>query len=517
MNIIYSNLLIDKINSQDLTTQTKPDWIDLIPIFSERKTIKITNVVIDDSFEFALNPHYNLWFDNCVFNNDCKFTNSYLHKISIFNCHFKFNLIIDYSTFEDDFLFFNNKVDNVFRVEYCNIKTLLSCQRNNIKYQYISQNIYIKHFVICDNNEIQSSIESLEVENNKIDFFAISDNANIESCYISQNEFEHFLIDGGTFQTLSISNINSKNRARIDKNTKVEREFRIDNSLQTIHLLIDSVDIKEFNLLGVFKRDSILELNEIKFNIFNFDSFLNYGNIYIKNILAQGKDPQINIELSDLGKTSFIGSDLRNVILNFKSSKIVECFISNTELPNKISTENSDENQKRLIFSQLKKVFENRGDSVQANNYLAQEMNSFYSSLKWKWGINAGWFKNGKNWEIINLGLNKFSSNHGHSWQRGLFSTFIVSVFLYTLYCKSLGYYISLPSTKLNVENFLKLSSYFLEFINPIHKADFIAEKVLAKGLDIPSISRFIEGISRIFITYFVYQLIQAFRKHGKK
>jgi hypothetical protein len=30
-------------------------------------------------------------------------------------------------------------------------------------------------------------------------------------------------------------------------------------------------------------------------------------------------------------------------------------------------------------------------------------------------------------------------------------------------------------------------------------------------------VSRFVEGLSRIFIAYFIYQLIQAFRKHGKK
>ena len=72
--------------------------------------------------------------------------------------------------------------------------------------------------------------------------------------------------------------------------------------------------------------------------------------------------------------------------------------------------------------------------------------------------------------------------------------------------------------------------SYFLEFVNPIHKADYVAEELLRKQslnkklikiddkttLNINGWARTIEGVSRIFIAYFVYQLIQAFRKHGR-
>lgn len=57
----------------------------------------------------------------------------------------------------------------------------------------------------------------------------------------------------------------------------------------------------------------------------------------------------------------------------------------------------------------------------------------------------------------------------------------------------------------------------YLEFINPIHKPDFIAEEIIGKGVKANGWARTIENISRIFIAYFIYQFIQAFRKHGKK
>lgn len=127
-------------------------------------------------------------------------------------------------------------------------------------------------------------------------------------------------------------------------------------------------------------------------------------------------------------------------------------------------------------------------------------MNAYAETLTWKRDF----------WEKADLWLNRISTNHGQSWQRGLGMTLTVSAAFFGVYLLSLRIW---PGTSFIY--FLKVWSYSLEFINPIHDAGFVAEEL--SGVSETSLSRIIEGLSRIFIAYFIYQLIQAFRKHGKK
>ncbi len=176
--------------------------------------------------------------------------------------------------------------------------------------------------------------------------------------------------------------------------------------------------------------------------------------------------------------------------------------------------------QKRLAWGQIKKVYENRGDLVESGRYLAKEMNLHLDSLSWRKDF----------WETLNLFVNKWSNNHGQSWKRGIVSTITIATFFYTIYCNLLGYNLTLSLNSTSKDTFWEIASFLPEFINPIHKADYIANELqkyehLKAGLSLtdleeyplPRNARFIDTISRIFVGYCVFQLIAAFRKYGKK
>jgi hypothetical protein len=215
----------------------------------------------------------------------------------------------------------------------------------------------------------------------------------------------------------------------------------------------------------------------------------------------------IHFENSDLGKTSFINCDLASFDeFYFYNTKMLEVFVAGTELPKAVTLPNEKQNEKyaqeRLAFGQFKKISENRGDNVQATEFLALEMDAYAKHISedsTKWG------------EQFNLWLNKISSNWGNDWVQAVKMTLIITAICYVIYCHALGF--RMFGTDFNL--FLDLASYSFEFLNPLRKADFL--KDFDSQIKINWLARTIDYLSRIVIAYFTFQTIQAFRRFGKK
>lgn len=219
--------------------------------------------------------------------------------------------------------------------------------------------------------------------------------------------------------------------------------------------------------------------------------------------------PSVVLINSSLGKLEFMNVDLSKFELSFHSSKITDIYLTGSELPTIVkavitTNPKSQFRQQKIAYSQLKKINEQQGDFVNANMYYAREMNAHFNYLS----LREEFF------EVINLGLNKISSDHGQSIKSAFWSVIIVSILSFTLFCYLLGYSptISLSSDSFNV--FGRLTSYFFEFLNPVHRLDTFDS--LIPNMDMPSSARAIDGFSRIVLAYLIYQFIQAFRKHGK-
>lgn len=263
--------------------------------------------------------------------------------------------------------------------------------------------------------------------------------------------------------------------------------------------------ILELILSRYSNRDNFIHISNVDIDRLKFEDFTNIGNITITKINV--KD-YIRFENSDLGKAAFIDCNFSNIGLIFKSSKVNEIALTGCRLPDpeNIVSPGNDEIQKKLALSQIKKVYTNMGDSVEATRYHAQELITYHRTLKGK-----------KHWgEKINLWLNGKTNRHGRSWSRAFWVLLIGSGIFYILYCISLGFWFDFSSKGWR-GFFMNLAS-FPEFFNPIRKSDFLP-RVLAKKdeTQVLGITYFIDSMAKIFTAYLIYQLIAAFRKHGKK
>jgi len=321
-------------------------------------------------------------------------------------------------------------------------------------------------------------------------------------------------------------------------NINVDKQYQINIANSTIWIL-DFIE-------KILPRDFILSVSDTSFNSMLFKSFINQGTILFSNICSIDKETIYKLDLhkvplldentmyvfeeekkesvikiinSDLGKVNFIESRLDKFAqFVFSNSKILDIFFTNTTLPNIniITAQNEDNNneylkQRRLALSQIKKIYENRGDIVRATKYHAYEMETYRESLnkRIEHRFSSKWRNNKA--ERFNLWLNRFSNDYGNNWLSAVAVTLGVNFVLYTLYCFSLGFRFGN-----SYSIFGDLFSYSFDFLNPIRKADFAMEvnniKVKATAL-----SRFVDSVSRIILAYLVYQTIAAFRKFGKK
>lgn len=342
-----------------------------------------------------------------------------------------------------------------------------------------------------------------------------------KSLSVFGGQFKEIDINGGEFGELSFSDnikINDRLRLSFYFNLTVN-DLQIDfTKINCKNFLVENRNgqISSLKLEGIIPRDTYCEFVSINTptNI-SIDNLTNYGNIYFKDVTypkSKLDNEQFGfwvIKNSDLGKTTFMGSDFSRLYLDFKSSKITESFLSDTIMPSEIKSHDgiSSSEQQRLGYGQLKKIYENRGDAISALEYYAKEMNALEKSNK----ISL--------WEKTNLFLGKISTNHGTNWARGLFSTMICTLLCFSLISFSSG--ISFSFTKVGWIFFCNNSiPAFLEFFNPLHKSKDIISILKNTKPELIKLTwaiSVVDFLSKIFITYFEYQLIQAFRKHGKK
>jgi hypothetical protein len=316
------------------------------------------------------------------------------------------------------------------------------------------------------------------------------------------------------------------------------------NSEEELVFHINSIEFKDFS----FSKDAIWKLEKLLCSSILFYNFRNFGSGNIDNtkggsfnplkynfdellkvikpfntgyaeffnsdpspIIYQEKQKSLIFRQSDFGKLNFINTDFSDFKLYFYSTKLNEIFLAGSKMPKTVDALDGvfdPFHQRRIANSQLKKLHEQQGDIVAANEYFANEMNAYFSSLRW------GKFWKKPFWEKLHLGLNKVSSNHGQSWILALLVTLSVSILFYTWFCYLINYSPADITKSDNWRTFWKLFPSYFEFINPIHKLDDFNNLIHKSA--IPSFAKTLDALSRIIDSYFIYQLIQAFRKHGR-
>lgn len=228
---------------------------------------------------------------------------------------------------------------------------------------------------------------------------------------------------------------------------------------------------------------------------------------------------------SSLGKTEISGSYLADFNFEYCDSKLLETFITGTQLPkNEVSIYNPPDQpllaekifeQKTSAYNQLKKIFENQGDIVEATWYHSKAMENqkqllmlrYKQKYNPRWRTPFNWFtKDG--FDLFNFFLNRVSNNHGENWARALVFTLGISLLIYS------GYFISVNYHKdLSWKGTGDFIGYYFSFLDLTHRIDFmVKETTRLNGL-----SRFLDFLGRVVIGYCIYQFIAAFRRHGRR
>lgn len=123
--------------------------------------------------------------------------------------------------------------------------------------------------------------------------------------------------------------------------------------------------------------------------------------------------------------------------------------------------------------------------------------------------LNAYKKEGGKNWkDNLVLFFNEQSNYFGLDWLRGVMFTIVTSFILYLLYL--ISFVISIKSLELLPPDLETFFVKYLKFVNPL---SFLKPPILqAENYFFPL---FILIIGKIFVSFGIYQTIQAFRKFG--
>ncbi|MGV3596968.1 MAG: hypothetical protein ACO1PI_03815 [Bacteroidota bacterium] len=339
-------------------------------------------------------------------------------------------------------------------------------------------------YSVCIFLSFEKVKSSLHLQKSSVDNIVIN-GSTLSVLEVDDKQLKELFIRGGVIYVLDFSKYTLKKEAVVSiSNVKIH-----------------SCIMDEFNVLGIlYLRD----IGKIEDN-FNENTLVqNIAPTYNKDNpetlpsckeRLQIKDPTFRINFSSLGKTEFTECDLEGFDFEFNNSKITDVFISGGTVPKKVNEK--DLEQKKSFFDQLKKVFEGQGDIVRGTKYHARA-SEIQMKILWKQKNIA---------ELLVYVLNWLSNKHGESWLRGLLFTIVISLIGFYFYNNTLA-------EDYQYQFVWKWNTDYIgdwaQFILPTHRVDFMVDNPC-------STTKFIDVIFRVFIGYGIYQLISAFRKHGKR
>lgn len=393
----------------------------------------------------------------------------------------------------------------------------------------------------------------------------ITNFAKIDDLYISGGNFQSILIKEGSLNKLDITDNHEVDNLGFSEKSLTISELIIQqanpvkinirkNPIKDSSLTLKSLVFKDF----IFHNNSAIRVYDLDIQRAYFNYFINLGNIYFTNVLVgnkntveeaeenqdAGKHSGLIILNSDLGKTSFINckNSADNPSFYFGESNMSSAYFTNEQIllnPTFIESESLDKfrvidsgivqlQQKEGLYNQLKKLHENSGDLITALSYRAKSYKVrrkiIFEKLK---NRQSFYSKKGRNnneyfrdlYDYIVLTINQWSNNHGVSWKRAFLFLVIFTGGLYYRYCYLSGLRLGSWSNLEERALFWEVVSYMGDFLTPLSKEDtylkFYPEQ-MASSISFPK-ARIFGQFSRIVIAFFIYQLIQAFRKLGKK
>ncbi|MBN2347813.1 MAG: hypothetical protein JXJ22_03185 [Bacteroidales bacterium] len=225
-------------------------------------------------------------------------------------------------------------------------------------------------------------------------------------------------------------------------------------------------------------------------------------NLFIKRIHPASKESDLVLLHTDLSEAVFQDCDFKGFkFLKTRNSNLEGIKSENIHWFQKVVNWNEEEDI--ISYRQLKAAMLRQHDKVSEIYFRAKEMDAYLKWLKFR--------ENKSEWLLLQA--NKLSNQHGLSWVQGIKFSISIALIYYTIYLLTLKGYPYVFGWK-DLTTLGEAFSYFIgnfsKFFIITHDFDFML-KARPRG-----ISYFIDVLGRIFISYGIYQTIQAFRKYGR-
>jgi len=335
--------------------------------------------------------------------------------------------------------------------------------------------------------------------------FTIQDDTNnkvgsLNKVYIQSDKFgEQFIINGG--------------------NSQIE-ELTIDTSKQLEgDLYFNSCDILLAKLSGNNYKSNIV-FNHSCFNKLNFDFFNNYSTLSLISVKAFNPDSEFNIAHSNIGKTHFFNTFLNTFDkIGIYNSVLTEIIVANVKwfddkkLNPNISASSEEYTYKKEIYRQIKFALEKQGDKITSLSFKALEMSAFknesFAKVKWHKKI---------------FGIDRFilwigqTNNFGQNWLKPVLFAIGFTLLFYFLIVvgisNKLSYSlnISIESIRLTWSELAHYRNIIPQLMNPTNTLS----KILPENVEVNFIVNLWDYLLKIFLAFFIFQVISAFRKYMK-
>lgn len=302
-------------------------------------------------------------------------------------------------------------------------------------------------------------------------------------------------------------------------NCQIE-ELTIDTSKQLEgDLYFDSCNVLLANVSGSNYKSNIV-FNNSCFNKINFDKFYNYSTLSLISVKAFNQNSEFIIAHSNLGKTHLFNAFL-NTFDNIKiyNSVLTEIIVANVKwfddnkLNANISASSEEYTYKKEIYRQIKFALEKQGDRITSLSFKALEMSAFknesFAKVKWHRRI---------------FSIDRFilwvgqTNNFGQNWVKPVMFAIGFSLIFYFLVVvgisKNLSYSFnfSKESIQLTWSELARFHNIIPQLMNPANTLS----KILPDNIEISFAVNLWDYLLKIFLAFFIFQIISAFRKYMK-
>lgn len=443
-----------------------------------------------------------LKINECIFSESVEFFNLYALSLEVSLSHFKSRFNAISTTIKHNIILRNSDFDGQFDLRFVGLN-----QKKNTTFRPVpSSQLAIEFSKFKSTGEISSDTESSDLPALNRSSGSTQDNSDKYAATFVKNIYLRGVEISDTLNIFS-------NRSA-DASEKLQEVIINFSSRFTGILQLTKFDIHQFFVSGDNNSNS-LTCSHILFKLLEFNKLNNTKSLKFFNCSFE-TDGSLIIKDTSLGATGFFGMSFTNLYrVQIENSLLYELVTFNSIWfddsilnTNENTSKNSEYfSRKKEIYRQLKVAMEKQQDKKQAIFFHSRELKYLIKSLK-PWS-NFQDFQ-----ETISL-FGSWTNNYGRSWVRplgfSLIITFVAWICLVFL-LESIKFSGIFQLSSAELTRFLKENSpLFFDILNPISKLpiDIRMQKH-------PTTISSIVFIHRILISFFIFQIVAAFRKHSR-